>query len=100
MIFGREKEKINSPMEKNTLKEISSPQFPLAHTSLRVPIKKVKMKVPAREIEEEEKKAYEFGFGPEDEKNTSTYKSRITYQISTQYASKGKYQVDSDEEEF
>ncbi len=41
-------------------------------------------------------KRYDFRFGEED--NTSTYKSRITYQVSTQYASKGKYQVDSDEE--
>jgi len=43
-------------------------------------------------------KRYEFRLDEED--NTSTYKSRITYQVSTQYAAKGKYQVDSDEEEF
>jgi hypothetical protein len=36
----------------------------------------------------------------EGEQNVSAYKSRITYQISTQYAAKGKYQVDSEEEEF
>ncbi len=43
-------------------------------------------------------KRYDFKFDEED--NTSTYKSRITYQVSTQYAAKGKYQIDSDEEEF
>jgi hypothetical protein len=58
------------------------------------------MKVSAHEVEEEKKKAYEFGFGDEEGGNTGAYKSRITYQVSTQYASKGKYQVDSQEEEF
>ena len=41
-------------------------------------------------------KRYDFRF--DEEENTSTYKSRITYQVSTQYGAKGKYQVDSDEE--
>jgi outer membrane protein assembly factor BamB len=36
----------------------------------------------------------------EEEGDTNFYKSRITYQVSTQYAAKGKYQVDSAEEEF
>jgi hypothetical protein len=31
---------------------------------------------------------------------TSAYKSRIKYQVSTQYSEKGKYQIDSDEEAF
>ncbi len=31
-------------------------------------------------------------------KGTSAHKSKITYQVSTQYASKGKYHVDSDED--
>ncbi len=35
-----------------------------------------------------------------DEDGGNFYKSRVTYQTSTQYASKGKYQIDSDEEEF
>ena len=37
----------------------------------------------------------------EDEADgTSAYKSRVTYQVSTQYQAKGKYQIDSDEEAF
>ncbi len=48
--------------------------------------------------EGEERKSYELG--ALEEEGTSEYKTRITYQVSTQYASKGKYQVDSDEEEF
>jgi len=36
----------------------------------------------------------------EEEKNTSAYKSEITYQMGTTYREKGKYQIDSDEEEF
>jgi hypothetical protein len=39
-------EKINNPMEKKTLKDKSSPQFPETHTSFSVPMKKVKIKVP------------------------------------------------------
>jgi len=39
MIFGIKKEQMNKPMEKNTLKEIGSPQFPEDQTSFRVPIK-------------------------------------------------------------
>lgn len=46
MIFGMKKEKIKRPMEKNTLKVTNSPQFPEAHTSFTVPMKKVKIKVP------------------------------------------------------
>ncbi len=49
--------------------------------------------------EEKVEKKYDLNLGGEEE-GTSAYKSRITYQISTQYAEKGKYQVDSDEEEF
>lgn len=36
----------------------------------------------------------------EDEETPDFYKSRITYQVSTQYSAKGKYQIDSKEEEF
>ena len=46
MILGIKNEKINSAIEKNTLRDMSSPQFPEDHTSFNVPIKKVKMKVP------------------------------------------------------
>lgn len=46
MILGIKNENTKSPMEKNTLKDISSPQFPDAHTSFRAPMKNVKMKVP------------------------------------------------------
>jgi hypothetical protein len=33
-------------MEKKTLKETNSPQFPEVHTSFRVPMKKVNINVP------------------------------------------------------
>ena len=46
MILGIKKEKMNNPIEKKTLKESNSFQFPEAQTSFRVPMKKVKMKVP------------------------------------------------------
>lgn len=46
MMVGIKKENTNSAMEKTTLKEINSAQFPDAQTALSVPIKKVKMKVP------------------------------------------------------
>jgi outer membrane protein assembly factor BamB len=48
--------------------------------------------------EEKSEKRYEVQM--EKEEDLDTYKSRITYQISTQYAAKGKYQIDSLEEEF
>jgi outer membrane protein assembly factor BamB len=58
------------------------------------------LNIPKREIREEaKKKAYDLHLA-EEEASSSAYKSRITYQVSTQYASKGKYQVDSDEEAF
>jgi hypothetical protein len=46
MILGMKNEKIKSPMEKKTLKDINSPQLPDTHTSFSVPIKKVKINVP------------------------------------------------------
>jgi outer membrane protein assembly factor BamB len=50
--------------------------------------------------EEGSSKRYQMDAGETEEKE-QFYKSRITYQISTQYQSRGgKYQVDSDEEEF
>jgi len=60
----------------------------------------VELKIPKSEIVEEvKKKQYDLDLG-EEEVSTSAYKSRITYQISTQYSEKGKYQIDSDEEAF
>jgi outer membrane protein assembly factor BamB len=60
----------------------------------------VELKIPESEVSEESKeKRYDFGTS-EEEETSDFYKSRITYQVSTQYASKGKYQVDSKEEEF
>ncbi len=41
-----------------------------------------------------------YDFKLEDELNTSEYQSRITYQVSTQYAAKGKYQIDEKTEGF
>jgi len=48
IILGMKREKINSPTEKKTLKEISCLQSPAIQTSLIVPMKKVKIKVPTR----------------------------------------------------
>lgn len=60
----------------------------------------VEIKIPKKEVEEFGKKNYDLTFDREEELNTSEYTSRITYQVSTQYAAKGKYQVNSREEEF
>ncbi len=49
---------------------------------------------------QERKKSYDLNVTGEEEEFNAAYKSRITYQVSTQYASRGKYQKDSDEEEF
>ena len=46
IILGIKKEKIKRAMEKNTLKERSSAQFPETQTSFKVPIKNVNIKVP------------------------------------------------------
>jgi hypothetical protein len=46
MIRGIENEKINKPIEKNTLKDNNPAQSPEIQTSLRVPIRNVKIKVP------------------------------------------------------
>jgi outer membrane protein assembly factor BamB len=56
--------------------------------------------IPANEEKEERKKGYELDFLEEKVEGGSFYKSRITYQISTQYAAKGTYQKDSDLDEF
>ncbi len=59
----------------------------------------VEVSVSEKDVEESGRKTYDLGT-PEDDSGLDTYKSRITYQVSTQYAAKGKYQIDSDEEEF
>ena len=46
MIFGMNREKMKSATEKKTLKEMRFSQLPLAQTSLRVAMKKVKINVP------------------------------------------------------
>lgn len=58
------------------------------------------MRIPEAKVEEEKKKAYDLDMSGQEELGTSAYKSRVTYQISTQYSEKGKYQVDSQEESF
>jgi outer membrane protein assembly factor BamB len=60
----------------------------------------MQMKIPVTRLEEERKKNYELDFSGEGEEDVGAYKSRITYQVSNQYVEKGKYQIDSDEEEF
>lgn len=60
----------------------------------------VTVKLSKDDIETEGEKTYELNFDKEDELNTSEYQSRITYQASTRYSSKGKYQIDSKSEEF
>lgn len=60
----------------------------------------VRFKIPVPEIIEEERKRYQSLALTEDEDGGKFYKPRITYQISTQYAEKGKYQIESDEEAF
>lgn len=60
----------------------------------------VRLKIPKEVVSEEVgAKRYDVGIADEGE-SSDFYKSRITYQISTQYQSKGKYQIDSDEEEL
>jgi outer membrane protein assembly factor BamB len=56
------------------------------------------MHVPEKVVEEARKKAYDVGIGDEGEDSGRFYKSRITYQVSSRYHEKGKYQIDSDEE--
>ncbi|MCK4715109.1 MAG: PQQ-binding-like beta-propeller repeat protein, partial [Candidatus Aenigmarchaeota archaeon] len=54
--------------------------------------------IPQTEFGETNKKSYDLKLD-EDEGDINFYKSRITYQVSTQYTAKGKYQIDSREEE-
>jgi outer membrane protein assembly factor BamB len=56
--------------------------------------------VPEKPKEEAKKKAYDLDIPEEGEEGGRFYKSRVTYQVSTRYREKGKYQIDSDEEAF
>jgi outer membrane protein assembly factor BamB len=58
----------------------------------------VAIKLPEREFEAEPEKRYDLRIREDEDDGTGAYKSRITYQVSTRYASRGKYQVDSDED--
>jgi len=60
----------------------------------------LQLKIPKISREEGRKKSYEINITGESEGIGSFYKSRITYQVSTQYREKGKYQIDTDEEAF
>jgi outer membrane protein assembly factor BamB len=60
----------------------------------------LELNMPKPLLEDGRKKTYELDMASEDDGDSKFYKSRITYQISTQYAAKGKYQIDSDEEAF
>jgi hypothetical protein len=60
----------------------------------------LRMKIPKGESGGDDRKQYDVNISEEGEEAGSFYKSRITYQVSTQYRQKGKYQVDSSEEGF
>lgn len=49
---------------------------------------------------EQERKSYSLNLPGSDAEVAGAYKSKVTYRMSNHYASKGKYQVDSDEERF
>jgi outer membrane protein assembly factor BamB len=73
-----------------------SPSYlPPANDTFEVVISK-----PAEEAEKPEAERKTYDIEHLEEEAFGAYKSRITYQVSTQYAEKGKYQKDSDEEEF
>jgi outer membrane protein assembly factor BamB len=59
----------------------------------------VEFSIPESEMDEERKHAYDLDLSGEEDRE-GAYKSRVTYQTSTRYREKGKYQVDSREEEF
>jgi outer membrane protein assembly factor BamB len=56
--------------------------------------------IPKSSFDEARTKSYDLDIKDDSEESSSLYKSKITYQVSTQYAAKGKYQKDSAEEEF
>ncbi len=58
------------------------------------------MIIPEPASDKQEEKKYDMSFGREDELNTSEYQGRVTYQISTHYTIKRKYQADEKTEGF
>jgi outer membrane protein assembly factor BamB len=68
--------------------------FPPPHEQFTLALK---VKESDAQMDMGRKAAYDLGMDDE-EKDGKFYKSKVTYRMSTQYASKGKYQVDSDEE--
>jgi outer membrane protein assembly factor BamB len=58
------------------------------------------MKIHQSDMEKEVAKRYDFLLTEEGDDAAGAYKSKVTYRVSTQYAARGKYQVDSDEERF
>ncbi len=76
-----------------------SPGSPITHPPIRSYFE-VSVKIREEEIGSGSDKKYEVKLSDDEDDGTSSYKSRITYQISTQYGAKGKYQIDSHEEEF
>ena len=57
----------------------------------------VRIRIPKEPVAEEKKKTYDLNLAEDAGEIGGAYKSRVTYQISTQYREKGKYQTtDSD----
>ena len=56
-----------------------------------------RMRIEEKEIEEFMETRYDLNLFKENGEEGKFYKSRVTYQISTQYRQKGKYQTDSDD---
>jgi eukaryotic-like serine/threonine-protein kinase len=64
------------------------------------PFEGFELEIKLKESDLDERPRSEGGNERFSEEGLDTYKSKVTYRMSTQYASKGKYQVDSDEEAF
>ncbi len=73
------------------------PGSPISHPPIRSYFE-VTIKHKKKDFEEVQDKKYDLKIAEED--GTSAYKTRMTYQVSTQYGAKGKYQIDSKEEAF
>jgi outer membrane protein assembly factor BamB len=57
----------------------------------------MELKIPESQAEEQSGKTYQLDFTEDGEKHGAFYKSRITYQVSTHYREKGKYQTVEDD---
>lgn len=64
------------------------------------PYESFELEVKLQESDFDEKPGNEGGMEHFSEDGLDTYNSKVTYRMSTRYASKGKYQVNSDEEAF